>query len=120
MFNVPIEEVPKGLRSRAKAINFGIIYGMKAGGLAKQLGITQREAQLLLQQYHAQYPGIRPYMQSIVSSGSHELKWRKLFLKPPAQQVCPLAAHFRPYRTDAPDMRDCQCGLQSEGGGGVR
>lgn len=66
MFKVPLDEVPKELRSRAKAINFGIIYGMQAAGLAKQLGVTKREAELLLLKYHQQYQGIRPYIKSII------------------------------------------------------
>ena len=66
MFKIPLKEVPKALRSRAKAINFGIIYGMQAPGLAKQLGVSKKEAERLLERYHAQYPGILPYMRSVV------------------------------------------------------
>ena len=63
VFNVPVEGMDPMVRRRAKAINFGIIYGMSAFGLSQQLGIEQREAQAYIQAYFARYPGIRDYME---------------------------------------------------------
>ncbi|MFN7662770.1 MAG: DNA polymerase I [Alphaproteobacteria bacterium] len=62
VFGVPLEKVSADLRSKAKAINFGIIYGISAFGLAKQLKIDRGEASSYIQAYHAQYPGIKAYM----------------------------------------------------------
>jgi DNA polymerase-1 len=62
VFNVPIQGMDKTVRSRAKAINFGIIYGISAFGLANQLGIPQAEARSYIDAYFKKYPGIRAYM----------------------------------------------------------
>ena len=62
VFNVPIEGMDPIVRRSAKAINFGIIYGMSAFGLAAQLGIPQREAANYIDAYFKRYPGIRDYM----------------------------------------------------------
>ncbi len=62
MFGVPIEKMDKETRRRAKAINFGIIYGISAFGLARQLGIPQGEARAYIEAYFKRYPGIRAYM----------------------------------------------------------
>ncbi|MBI1245365.1 MAG: DNA polymerase I [Alphaproteobacteria bacterium] len=62
MFGVPIEKMDKETRRRAKAINFGIIYGISAFGLARQLGIPQGEAREYIESYFKRYPGIRAYM----------------------------------------------------------
>jgi DNA polymerase I len=62
VFGVPIEGMDKTVRSRAKAINFGIIYGISAFGLANQLGIPQAEARAYIDAYFKKYPGIRAYM----------------------------------------------------------
>ncbi|MDT2019737.1 DNA polymerase I [Methylocella sp. CPCC 101449] len=62
MFNVPIEGMPSEVRRRAKAINFGIIYGMSAFGLANQLGIPREEAGAYIRKYFERFPGIRDYM----------------------------------------------------------
>ncbi|SBT17098.1 DNA polymerase I [Marinomonas gallaica] len=62
VFDTTAEEVTSEQRRRAKAINFGLIYGMSAFGLAKQLGIGRPEAQKYVQRYFERYPGVRTYM----------------------------------------------------------
>ncbi|WP_017366223.1 DNA polymerase I [Methylococcus capsulatus] len=62
VFGVALEEVTSSQRRSAKAINFGLIYGMSAFGLAKQLGIQQKLAQGYIDLYFARYPGVRAYM----------------------------------------------------------
>ena len=62
MFGVPIAGMPGEIRRRAKAINFGIIYGISAFGLANQLGIPREEAGAYIRKYFERFPGIRAYM----------------------------------------------------------
>jgi DNA polymerase-1 len=62
VFGVPIAGMSKEIRNRAKAINFGIIYGISAFGLARQLSIPQGEARAYIEAYFKRYPGIRAYM----------------------------------------------------------
>ena len=62
MFGVPIEGMPAETRRRAKAINFGIVYGISAFGLANQLGIGREEAGAYIKTYFERFPGIRTYM----------------------------------------------------------
>lgn len=62
MFNTPIEGMDPMVRRRAKAINFGIIYGISAFGLANQLGISRTEAKDYIDSYFGRFPGIRDYM----------------------------------------------------------
>ncbi|WP_219319555.1 DNA polymerase I [Methylovirgula sp. HY1] len=62
MFGVPVEGMPSDVRRRAKAINFGIIYGISAFGLANQLGIPREEAGAYIKKYFERFPGIRAYM----------------------------------------------------------
>jgi DNA polymerase-1 len=62
MFGVPIKDMPAEVRRRAKAINFGIIYGISAFGLANQLGIAREEASAYIKKYFERFPGIRAYM----------------------------------------------------------
>mgnify|MGYP001394860862 CR=1 FL=1 len=64
MFGVPVEGMPSEVRRRAKAINFGIIYGISAFGLANQLGIERSEAGEYIKKYFERFPGIRDYMES--------------------------------------------------------
>ncbi len=62
MFGVPIKDMPSEVRRRAKAINFGIIYGISAFGLSQQLGIPRSEAGEYIAKYFERFPGIRAYM----------------------------------------------------------
>jgi DNA polymerase-1 len=62
MFGVPVQGMPAEVRRRAKAINFGIIYGISAFGLANQLGIPREEAAAYIKKYFERFPGIRAYM----------------------------------------------------------
>jgi len=64
MFGVPVKDMPAEIRRRAKAINFGIIYGISAFGLANQLGIPRGEADAYIKKYFERFPGIRDYMES--------------------------------------------------------
>ena len=64
IFDVPLEEVTTDHRRSAKAINFGLIYGMSAFGLTRQLGIARHEAQAYLDTYFERYTGVREYMDS--------------------------------------------------------
>jgi DNA polymerase-1 len=62
MFGVPVKDMPAEVRRRAKAINFGIIYGISAFGLANQLSIPREEAGAYIKKYFERFPGIRAYM----------------------------------------------------------
>src|ERR1700694_3646260 len=64
MFGVPVKGMPPEVRRRAKAINFGIIYGISAFGLANQLGIPREEAASYIKRYFERFPGIRDYMEA--------------------------------------------------------
>ena len=68
MFGVPVKDMPADVRRRAKAINFGIIYGISAFGLANQLGISREEAGLYIKTYFERFPGIRDYMEQTKKS----------------------------------------------------
>jgi DNA polymerase-1 len=64
MFGVPVKGMPSEVRRRAKAINFGIIYGISAFGLANQLGIGRQEAGDYIKRYFERFPGIRDYIEA--------------------------------------------------------
>jgi DNA polymerase I len=63
IFSVPVKDMPSEVRRRAKAINFGIVYGISAFGLANQLGIPRGEADDYIKKYFQRFPGIRDYME---------------------------------------------------------
>ena len=72
VFGVPVEEVTPQLRSRAKAVNFGIVYGQQAYGLATSLKIPRAEAQQMIDRYFEAYPGVRAYLdQSVAFAHEH-------------------------------------------------
>ncbi len=66
IFNVPVSEVTKEMRRKAKAVNFGIIYGISSFGLSEDLGINIDEAKLFIDKYLETFPGIKDYMNSLV------------------------------------------------------
>ena len=72
VFNVPIEDVSKQLRSRAKAVNFGIVYGISDFGLAEQIDIKRNEAKQYIEQYLETYSGIKQYMSEIVEEAKRK------------------------------------------------
>ena len=76
IFNVPLENVTPDHRRSAKAINFGLIYGMSAFGLTRQLGIPRNEAQAYLDTYFERYTGVKDYMES-----TKELAKKNLFVE---------------------------------------
>ena len=65
IFSIPIDEVTSDHRRKAKAINFGLMYGMSAFGLTRQLGISRQDAQQYLDSYFDKYQGVNAYMESI-------------------------------------------------------
>ena len=67
VFGVPVEEVTPEQRSRAKAVNFGIVYGQQAFGLGQSLHIPLAEAQEMIDRYYAAYPGVRSYLDATVA-----------------------------------------------------
>jgi len=67
VYGVPLEEVTAEQRRNAKAVNFGIIYGQSAFGLSQNLGIPRTEAAQIIEQYFAQYPGIKRYMSDTIN-----------------------------------------------------
>ncbi len=66
VFKTPIEEVTKEQRSNAKAVNFGIVYGISDFGLAEQLGISRKQAKIYIEEYLEQYSGIKNFMDEVV------------------------------------------------------
>jgi len=79
MFGVPIEGMEPGIRRKAKAINFGIIYGISAVGLAAQLGIARGEAAAYIKTYFERFPGIRDYMEAMKAEAHRQGYVKTLF-----------------------------------------
>lgn len=65
VYGIPMEEVTRDQRSSAKAVNFGIIYGQSAFGLSQTLGISRKEAKTIIDNYYAQFPTLKDYMQQV-------------------------------------------------------
>ena len=69
VFNVPLEEVTKELRSKAKAVNFGIVYGISDFGLAKNINVSRWEAKEYIENYFRHYGSVERYMKGLIESG---------------------------------------------------
>lgn len=72
VFGVPYRDVTSEMRDQAKAVNFGIIYGMSDYGLSQNLGISRKEAREFIDRYFNIYPGVKQYMDDIVQQAKHE------------------------------------------------
>ena len=96
MFGVPVDGMPAEVRRRAKAINFGIIYGISAFGLAAQLGISKQEAGDYIATYFQRFPGIRDYMDA-TKKFAHDNGY--------VQTVFGRRVHYPEINTKNPSMR---------------
>jgi len=96
MFGVPIKDMPAEVRRRAKAINFGIIYGISGFGLAAQLGIAKQEAGEYIATYFKRFPGIRDYMEA-TKRRAHERGF--------VETIFGRRIHFAEINTRNPSMR---------------
>jgi len=86
VYGIPLEEVTSTQRRNAKAVNFGIIYGQSAFGLAENLGIPRKEAALIIDEYWKQYPRIKTYMSETINTAKEygyveTLKGRRRYLR---------------------------------------
>jgi DNA polymerase-1 len=79
VFDVPAETMDKETRGRAKAVNFGIVYGISAFGLAAQLGIPQAEAKAYIERYFARYVGVRAFIERTLEQTRKEGSVRTMF-----------------------------------------
>ncbi len=79
VFGVPIEQMDKETRSRAKAVNFGIVYGISAFGLAAQLGIPQSEARAYIERYFERYKGVQEFIARTLAQTRKDGYVRTLF-----------------------------------------
>ena len=79
IFSKPLNAVTQSERSSAKAVNFGIIYGISAFGLSNQLGISAKEAKIFMDRYHATYPNVTTYMAQNVASARASGMSRTMF-----------------------------------------
>jgi DNA polymerase-1 len=79
MFGVPVKDMPGEVRRRAKAINFGIIYGISAFGLANQLGIGREEAGAYIRKYFERFPGIRDFIEETKKAAKRDGYVKTLF-----------------------------------------
>ena len=72
IFNLPPDQVGKELRERAKAVNFGIIYGISGFGLAKGTGVTRKEAEEFINAYFQKYEGVKSYLEGLITRGRED------------------------------------------------
>ncbi len=96
MFGVPIENMDPAIRRRAKAINFGIVYGISAVGLAAQLGIGRSEAAAYINTYFERFPGIRDYMEATKAEARRQGYVKTLFGR---------KVHYPEINTKNPSLR---------------
>ncbi len=96
MFGVPVKDMPGEVRRRAKAINFGIIYGISAFGLANQLSIPREEAADYIKRYFERFPGIRDYMEATKAFARANGYVETIFGR---------RAHYPEIRSSNPQMR---------------
>ncbi|WP_187969892.1 DNA polymerase I [Aquibium microcysteis] len=96
MFGVPVEGMPSEVRRRAKAINFGIIYGISAFGLANQLSIPREEAGAYIRKYFERFPGIRDYMEETKATARDKGYVETIFGR---------RAHYPEIRASNPQVR---------------
>jgi DNA polymerase-1 len=96
MFGVPIEGMDPGIRRKAKAINFGIIYGISSVGLAAQLGISRSEAGAYIKTYFDRFPGIRDYMEAMKAEARRQGYVKTLFGR---------KVHYPEINTKNPSLR---------------
>jgi len=79
VFGVPADKMSKETRNRAKAVNFGIVYGISPFGLAAQLGIDQHEARLYIETYFERYKGVRMFIDRLLEETRREQKVKTMF-----------------------------------------
>ena len=72
VFGVPVDQVTKSMRSSAKAVNFGIVYGISEFSLAQDIGVSRAEAKAYMDRYFEKYSGVRAYMKSIVAQAKQD------------------------------------------------
>jgi DNA polymerase-1 len=96
MFGVPIKNMDPNIRRRAKAINFGIVYGISAVGLAAQLGIGRSEAGAYIKTYFERFPGIRDYMEAMKAEARRQGYVKTLFGR---------KVHYPEINTKNPSLR---------------
>lgn len=72
VFHVPVEEVTPTMRSSAKAVNFGIVYGISSFSLAQDIGVTPKEAKAYMDAYFEEYPGVRRYRDGIIETAQKD------------------------------------------------
>ncbi|MCG6114080.1 MAG: DNA polymerase I [Mesorhizobium sp.] len=96
MFGVPVDGMPGEVRRRAKAINFGIIYGISAFGLANQLGISREEAGSYIRAYFERFPGIKDYMDATKAFARDNGYVETIFRR---------RAHYPEIRSSNPSLR---------------
>ncbi|WP_294949218.1 DNA polymerase I [Sulfurivirga sp.] len=115
IFGVPLDEVTPDMRRHAKTVNFGLIYGMSAFGLARQLDIDRKQAQAYIDRYFERYPGVRRYMDEIRQQAREKgyvetLAGRRLHLpdihsrNPQVRQYAERAAINAPLQGTAADI----------------
>ena len=79
VFGVPMNEVTPQMRSSAKAVNFGLVYGISDFGLARNTGVTRKEAAEFMRRYFERYPGVKTFMEDAVKSGKEKGYAQTLF-----------------------------------------